>query len=190
MLWGVALAGCLFALERIRAPVFTAMRLRRTVLAIAVAGSIVAQVVALGARRNYQFVPRFTLQAFTGTSRFVASALSKAEDAFLICLGRDLPPDVSVTSTGGLFGRFHRQDLLWPDRVQTAWKPPELVVCDDSGRLPWEYGCLSLSRSLPDSTYEKLQLDNLFVRYTSGRKAVVEGCAARAAPTSSHADQH
>jgi len=189
MLWSVMLAGYLFAVERIRTPVFAARRLRRTALAIAVAGSMIAQVVALGARRNYQFVPRFTLQAFTSTPRFVASALSSAEDAFLICLGRDLPSDASVTSTGGLFGRFHRQDLLWPDRVQTAWKPPELVVCDDSRRIPWEYGCLSLSHSLPDSTHEKLQLDNLFVRYTSERKAVVEACAATAVPLPSRAEQ-
>ncbi len=182
MLWGPALAGCLFAIERVRVPVFTAIWRRRTALALAVIASMVAQVVALEARRGYQFVPRFTLQAFTSTPRFAASVLSNAEDAFLMCLGRDLPPDASVTSTGGLFGRFHRQDLLSPDRVQTAWKPPELVVCDDSGRVPWEYGCLSLSHSLPDSTYERLQLDNLFVRYTGERKAVVEACAAKAVP--------
>jgi hypothetical protein len=181
MLWGVALAGCLFAIERVRAPVFATVRLRRTVLSIAVAGSIVAQVVALGARRNYDFLPRFTLQTFAGTPRFVASLLSSAEDAFLGCLGRDLPSDTPVATTGGLFGRFHRQDLLWPDRLRTAWKLPELVVCDDAGRIPFDYGCINLSRSLPGS-YDKLRLESLSVRYAGGTKAVVEACAARAKP--------
>jgi hypothetical protein len=189
MFWGVALAGSLLSIERTKAPVFRAMWLRRTALAIAVAGSMLAQVIALDVRSDYQFLPRFTLQAFTRAPRFVVSPLSGAEDAFLRCLGRDLPHDTSVTSTGSLFARFHRQDLLWPDRVATAWKPPELVVCDDSGRLPYEYGCLSLSRSLPGSNYEKLQLDRLFVRYTRGRKAVVESCAGRTAPGPGRAGQ-
>lgn len=188
MLWGVALAGCLFAIERIRAPVFPATWLRRAALVLAVAGAMVAQVVALGAVRNYQFVPRFTLQAFASAPRFVASALSSAEDAFLGCLGHDLPSDSSVTSAGSLFGRFHRQDLVWPHRARTAWRPPELVVCDDSGRVPFEDGCLGLAHSLPGSTYEKLQLDRLSVRYASGPKAVVEACAARAAPASTRAE--
>ena len=138
------------------------------------------QVVALEARRDYHFLPRFTLQAFSNTPRFVASELTSAEDAFLACLGHDLPSDTPVTSTGGLFGRFHQQDLLWPDRVHTAWRPPELVVCDDSERIPFEYGCLSLSRRLPASSYEKLHVGSLSVRYTSKPKRVVEACASRA----------
>ncbi len=190
MLWGVVLASSMFAIERARTPIFAARRVRRIALATAVVAAIVAQIVALEARRDYRFLHRFTLQAFSSTPRYVASALTRVEDAFLICLGRELPTHTPVTSTGGLFGRFHRQDLLWPDRVHTAWRFPELVVCDESGRIPFEYGCLSLARSLPSSSYEMLHLHHLSVRYASSAKPVVEACAARASPGDTSAEPH
>ncbi len=208
LFWGVALAGCLFAIERARAPAFAASRRRRAAIAIAVAGSIVAQVAVLGVRRRYDFASRFTLQVlsapislmalvlprptlerFFNRPRFVALGLSSAEDAFLRCLGRDLPHETAVTTTGGLFGRFHEQDLVWPDRIKNAWKPPELVVCDGSGRIPWEYGCLKLASSLPDASYRALQLGNLSVRYSTGPGTVVEACAAKTFPAAGPREQ-
>jgi hypothetical protein len=205
MLWGVALVGCLFAIERARAPALAASRRRRAV-AIAVAASIVAQIAVLGVRRRYDFVSRITLQAFfvpnflialivrrstfqdyLSRPRFIAAALSGSEDAFLTCLGRELPQETPVTSTGTLFGRFHRQDLLWPYSLATAWKPPELVVCDEAGRGPplLEYGCLKLAHSLSTTSYETVQVGRLLVRYSGGPKAIVEACAARSAPADS-----
>jgi hypothetical protein len=179
MLWSVALVSGLFVVARAHAPIFAARWLRRITIAGAVVLSITAQIFVLQTRRGYPFLSKFTLQAFSSTPHFVASALTRVENDFLICLGRDLPTDTPVTSTGGLFGRFHRQDLLWPDRVHIAGRSPELVVCDESGRIPFEYGCLSLARSLPTSSYEAVHLGNLFVRYTHGVKPVLEACAAR-----------
>ncbi len=208
LFWSVALVGCLLAIERAKAPAFAASRRRRALIAIAVAGSIVAQVAVLGVRKRYDFISRFTLQAlsapiavmalvvpratlerFFNRPRFVALGLSSAEDAFLTCLGRDLPHATAVATTGGLFGRFHEQDLLWPDRVEKAWKPPELVVCDSSGRILWEFGCLKLASSLPNSTYQALQLGNLSVRYSSGPRTVVEACAAKTFSTAGPREQ-
>ena len=206
LFWGVALAGCLFMLERARAPSFTGFRRRR--LAIVVAGSIVAQIAVLGVRKRYDFisritlnaffaptslvalvVPESTLQAFLSRPRFVSAALTNSEDAFLTCLGRNLPHQTPVAATGGLFGRFHQQDLVWADRVEIAWKPPELVICDDAGRIRFDDGCLSLARSLTDTSFEALHFGNLSVRYASGPKAVVEACATRAAPAASPAQE-
>jgi|GEM_PF-5895856 len=207
MLWGVALAGCLLAIERARPPIFADSRGRRAWVAIAVAASIGTQFAVLAACRRYDFISRFTLNALSiprvlvarfvpasdfaryyDRPRYVAWALSSAEDAFLGCLGRDLPHDTSVTATGTLFGRFHRQDLVFSDRVANAWKPPELVVCDDAGRFPLlEFGCMKLARSLPDTSYEMLALGNLAVRYSGRPKGVVEACAARLAPAVSPA---
>lgn len=177
MLWSVALISSLFAIERAPRPVFATRRLRRIVVAAAVVASIGAQILALQVRREYPFFSRFTLQAFSSAPRFVASALMPAENAFLLCLGRDLPTHTPVTSTGGLFGRFHRQDLLWPDRVRNAWRFPEVVVCDESGRIPFEYSCLNLARSLPASSYKTVRVGNLFVRYTKDTERVLEACA-------------
>jgi hypothetical protein len=204
LFWSVALAGCLFAIERAQTPAFAAWRRRRAAVAIVVAGSIVAQIAVLGVRKRYDFVsrislqtlvvpasmmalvvPESTLQAYLRRPRFVAAALSDSEDSFLTCLGRDLPHETAITATGGLLGRFHQQDVLWADRVAVAWKPPEIVVCDETGRIPWEDGCLKLSRSLPEASYNALHLGNLSVRYASGPKSVVEACAARAVPEAS-----
>jgi hypothetical protein len=209
LFWAVALAGCLFAIGRARAPAFAAWRRRRWAVAITVAVSIVAQVGILGVRKHYDFLSRFTLQAFFAPAslaalivqkstlqeylsrpRYVSAGLSAPEDTFLSCLGHDLPRETAVSATGGLFGRFHQQDLIKPDRVDIAGKQPALVVCDDSGRIPWEYGCQRLSRALPASSYDTLQLGNLFVRYANGPKAVVEACAARALPTAGSAGKH
>jgi len=207
MLWGIALVGCLFAIERARAPSVVASR-RLRVAAIAVAASIVSQIAVLGVRRHYDFVSRITLQAFFAPTslialvlprstvqdylsrpRFVAAALSDSENDFLTCLGRELPHETPVTSTGTLFGRFHRQDLLWAYSLDIAWKPPVVVVCDEAGRGPGisENGCLKLAHSLSNASYQTLQLGQLLVRYTSGPKAIVEACAARSAPAASPA---
>jgi len=199
LFWAVALVGCLFAIDRAREPAFAAWRRRRSAVAIAVAISVVAQIGILGVRKRYDFFSRFTLQAFFAPAslaalivpqstlqeylsrpRYVSAGLSPPEDAFLSCLGHDLPRETAVSATGGLFGRFHQQDLIKPDRVAIAGKQPELVVCDNSGRIPWEYGCQSLSSALSPSSYDTLQLGNLSVRFTVKTKAVVETCAAKA----------
>jgi hypothetical protein len=209
LFWGVALAGCLFAIERARAPSLAALRRGRAAVAIVVAGSIVAQIAVLGVRKRYDFisritlneffaptslvalvVPETTLRAFLSRPRFVSAALTDAEDAFLTCLGRDLPHLTPVAATGGLFGRFHQQDLVWADRVEIAWKPPELVICDASGRIRFDDGCLKLAQSLPDASFEALHFGNISVRYARGPKAVVEACATSAAPAAGAAQQH
>jgi len=92
-----------------------------------------------------------------------------------------------VSATGGLFGRFHQQDLIQADRVAIAGKQPELVVCDDSGRIPWEFGCQSLTRAFPSSSYDIMQLDKLSVLFTTQTKAFVEACAAKALPSTGSA---
>ena len=203
MLWGVALTACLFAIDRAVVSAFAGSPARRSRMAIAIAASIVAQIAVLGVRKRYDFVSRFslkafftptqlvafvipkaTLEAYSSRPRFVASALSHAENAFLVCLGRELPHQTPVTATGTLFGRFHQQDLVWPFSVGTAWKPPELLVCDDAGRGPplLEFGCLKLAHSMSSGSFDKLQVGNLLVRYSSGPKAVVEACAEKATP--------
>ena len=197
MLWSVALAGCLFAIERASGPTLMASR-RRRVVAIAVAASIVAQIAVLGVRRRYDFmskitlqtffvpnslvalvVPRSTFQDYLSRSRVIAPALSGPEKAFLTCLGQELPHETPVTSTGTLYGRFHRQDLVFAFAVENAWRPPEVVVCDAAGRGAsiFEFDCLKLARSLSNASYQTLPLGQLLVRYTSGPKTIVEACA-------------
>ncbi len=174
MLWGLFAAAWLFSIHSTRTSTLRS-RLRRGAIAFAlVAASVVAQIAVLETRKQYSLERRIAPIWLGGGA---GAALSRREDQFLRCLGRRLPHPTPVACSGTLFGRFHRQDLVWPERVGTAWRFPALVLCDDQGRWPgFDYGCLQLRRTLPASGFAQGTLDGLSFSYGSDLAGVIESC--------------
>lgn len=174
MFWALLIAECLLAIHYAKptAPALTPLRKRGSVtLAVA----IVAQVLALAVAARYNFVARFA--AVWPRRHLVADTLTPREDAFLRCLGGVLPHTTAVASTVGLFARFHRQYVVWPDRLTNAWTPPELLVCDETDRLPYDYGCRRLLWNVSAAgSAEALLVDGLAAAYVPGVRGLVLGC--------------
>jgi len=167
ILWSLLAATMLFGIRNRRAP-----PAKLIALGLGLA-SIVAQLGCLWWRRHYQIVPRIAPALSTD---FVSSRLSSAENELLWCLGRTLPVDTPVAATGSFFAPFHRQEIVWPDRIPAARRFPLVVVCDEGGRVPFEYGCRKLEQEVATRSYETVRMEGVSVSSDPRLTPVVQPC--------------
>ncbi len=170
MFWSLLIAECLFAVRYAKPA--AEVRAPSAALWLVLPLAIIAQVIALRMVLRYNVFVRFT--PFFPHRHFVSDALTQREDAFLRCLSRSIPRGTSVALNGSLFGRFHRHDVVCPFLVENAWKAPQLIVCDETGRLPFEYGCVALGKA---SSLQPLYLDGLSAHFAPALGGAVAGCA-------------
>lgn len=166
MLWSVLTAAALFG---VRERPTRAMKLVAVALGIA---SIVAQSETLRWRRWYEIRRRI----LPTSGRLVASRLSPAENRLVWCLGDGLPRATPVAATGSLFAPFHRQEIVWPDRLATATHFPRVVACDQLQRIPFDYGCLALQRDVAAKRYDTIHVHGMVVSYEPALSSSVEPC--------------
>jgi hypothetical protein len=43
-----------------------------------------------------------------------------------------LPPMYPIAPPYNMFGYFHKQDIIWANRIGVAWEPPRMIICDAS----------------------------------------------------------
>jgi hypothetical protein len=176
MLWSVLGAALLVpAGETEKGPPGLA-RSRRGV-AIAIAASLIAQLALLSAVRGYSPLQRFAT-ALPGSGDLLSARLSAAERSFLGCLRERLPRDTTVAAHGSLFAYFHRHDLVHPQFVAHAWRPPAVVVCETEDRLPWEDDCRSVRKTMLEAGFERAGVEGIKVAAAPDRAGIVRGCAA------------
>lgn len=175
--WSVVAAALLLAIAARRKPPAATAGLQALLLAGVVLVSLGGQALVLRWGRGYEVWQRAT--AFLGSrkSAFLSARLAPAEDQFLRCLGRELPRLTPVSSGGSLFARFYRQDIDWPDRLQTAWAQPALVACDALMRLPYDYGCNALARQRAASGFAERRVFGIAVAYAPALAPAVQRCA-------------
>src|SRR5262249_19588048 len=116
--------------------------------------------------------------AAPGRGDRLVAGLSAAERSFLGCLRERLPRDTTVAAHGSLFAYFHRHDLVHPQFVAHAWRPPAVVVCETEDRLPWEDDCRSVRKSMLDAGLERAGVEGIKVAVAPDLAGVVRGCAA------------
>jgi hypothetical protein len=47
-------------------------------------------------------------------------------------VARVLPPMYPVAPPNKLFGYFHKQDVIWTNRVKVGWVLPRMIICDET----------------------------------------------------------
>jgi len=47
-------------------------------------------------------------------------------------IARVLPNMYPVSPPHALFGAFHKQDVIWTERIYNAWTPPRMIICDET----------------------------------------------------------
>jgi hypothetical protein len=179
ILWSVIACASLFAVASAERPPAIAPAARAALVTALAVASIAAQALALRRVRPYDASGR--LAAFLPSRRasLTAGVLAPGEDALLRCLGREIPSSTPVSSGGSLFARFHRQDIVWPDRPGSAWAPPRLVACDVLLRMPYDYGCVALGRRLGAAGFQHWQAGGISVWSEGALVAAVQRCGAR-----------
>lgn len=176
MFWALLIVDCLLAIHYAKVDARAPRAPRRLVAGFTLAAAIIAQVVSLKVAAGYDVFAGLT--PFSPGRHFVADLLTHREDAFLRCLGGTLPHTTEVACTGSLSARFHRQDIVWPGLPRNAWKPPELIVCDATDRLPEDWGCRrALSNIISVAGGSNLvSVDGLSAVYATSLKGLVLGC--------------
>ncbi|HET9751844.1 MAG TPA: hypothetical protein VFP52_02735, partial [Myxococcales bacterium] len=174
--WSVVAAALVLAIAARREPPVATSGLQALVLAGLVLVSLGGQALVLRQARGYEVWRRATAFLPGRRASFLAARLTRAEDDFLRCLGRELPGLTPVSSGGSLFARFYRQDIDWPDRLQTAWAQPALVACDALMRLPYDYGCNALARQRAASGFAERRVSGIVVAYAHALAPAVQRC--------------
>jgi hypothetical protein len=47
-------------------------------------------------------------------------------------IAKVLPDMYPVSPPHKLFGTFHKQDIIWTERIYNAWVPPRMIICDET----------------------------------------------------------
>ena len=136
------------------------------------------QAFALWAVRGY---PAWERIATVSTEGLLLDRLTGEEISFLDCLAAELPQQTHVACSGEVFGKFHRHPIVWPNRTESAWRPPEIVLCDEGERLEYEYfryDCDELLKSTIDQGLKEAAVGDFRMTYTPQVKRPVELCLA------------
>ncbi len=136
------------------------------------------QTFALWAVRGY---PAWERMATVSTEGLLLDRLTGEEVGFLDCLAAELPRQTHVASSGEVFGKFHRYPIVWPNKTESAWRPPEIVLCDEGERLEIEYfryDCDELLKSTINQGLKEAAVGDFRVSYTAQVEGPVEACLA------------
>jgi hypothetical protein len=142
-------------------------------------GSLAAVCVLLGYQawvldnvRDYDFRSRFT--AVRGTN-LPASRFTGTELRAMDCISANLGRGVHIASTGDLFGKFHMNSIVWPDRPASAWRPPQVIVCDTAGRTLYGFAeCNALIDNREHFT--ETRIEGLRIAHDAETGRAIEGC--------------
>ena len=141
------------------------------------------QVFALWAVRGY---PAWERMATVSTEGLLLDRLTGEEISFLDCLAAELPQQTHIASSGEVFGKFHRHPIVWPNRTESAWRPPEIVLCDQGARLEIEYfryDCDELLKSTINQGLKEAAVGQFKVSYTPQVERALESCLVPRAST-------
>ena len=133
--------------------------------------------------------PRFELIRTVGLAAILVKAnsqegllldrLAREEVSFLDCLAARLPEETNVAASGEVFGKFHRHPIVWPNRTESTWHPPEIVLCDEGERLEYEYfryDCGQLLKSTIDQGLKEAVVGDFRISYTPQVESAVGAC--------------
>jgi len=139
------------------------------------AASVAGQAIALRALRGEDVWSRLSA-AFRGDGRLLAGRLSHAERSFLACLRASIPHRDGVVASGGLFGCFDGDDLIWPDGTANALHGFQFVVCEMRGRLPFDYGCAPVLGRSVASGFVRVDVEGISAAFDPASSAKVAAC--------------
>ena len=145
-------------------------------IVVAVSSLVCYQVFALWAVRGY---PAWERMATVSTEGLLLDRLTGEEISFLDCLAAELPQQTHIASSGEVFGKFHRHPIVWPNRTESAWRPPEIVLCDEGERLEIEYfryDCDELLKSTINQGLKEAAVGDFRISYTAQVEGPVEAC--------------
>ena len=148
---------------------------RRRIVA-AVSCLVCYQTFALWAVREYSAWERM---ATVSTEGLLLDRLTGEEVSFLDCLAATLPEETHVAASGEVFGKFHRYPIVWPNKTESAWRPPEIVLCDEGERLEIEYfryDCDELLKSTINQGLKEAAVGDFRVSYTAQVEGPVGAC--------------
>ena len=174
LIWTIGLAGILVKATHQEAPAM--VKLKKWHMVAAVLCLLCYQGFALWLVRGY---PVWQRVSAVSTQGLLLDRLTKEEVRFLDCLAARLPEETHVAASGEVFGKFHRQMIVWPNRTEYAWQAPEIVVCDEGQRLDHEYfryDCDQLLTSTIDQGLKEAAVGQFRVSYTPQVERVLEAC--------------
>ena len=176
LIWTVGLAAILITAARPQPP--AAIKVKRWTTVAAASFLFCYQVVALWAVRGY---PAWERMATVSTEGLLLDRLTGEEISFLDCLAADLPKQTYVAGSGEVFGKFHRHPIVWPNRTESAWRPPEIVLCDEGRRLGssyFHYDCDALLKSTIEEGSKEATVGDFRISYTAQVESPVGACLA------------
>ena len=130
----------------------------------------------LWAVRGY---PAWERIATVSTKGLLIDRMTGEEVIFLDCLAAELPEQTHIASSGEVFGKFHRYPIVWPNRTESAWRPPEIVLCDEGERLEIEhfrYDCDELLKSTIDQGLKEAAVGDFRMTYAPEVESAVAAC--------------
>jgi hypothetical protein len=176
MLWSLVGAAVVSTSPATESGAATKNRRYRT-WGLAVVVSLVAQLSLLRGFRDYDVLKRLAA-VWPGSSNVIAGRLSESERSFLECLRDNLPKGTVVAAHGSLLAYFHRQDVINPQFMKNAWRPPEVIVCEADDRLPFEAECGTLRKRSLDSGFHRFRVEGIKVACASVREGTIAACVA------------
>ena len=174
LIWTVGIVGVLVLLSVPRKP--ARVPLARWITAAAAFGLLAYQGLSLRILRAYPVWERISTLSTQG---LLLSRLTEDEVSFLDCLAASLPEETFIAASGEVFGKFHRHSIVWPDRLESAWRPPEIVVCDEGHRFHLDYlsyHCDQLLQHTIEQGFSVTKVDDIGTSYKPGVEDVVKEC--------------
>ena len=181
LIWTIGLAAILAKAANQEAPAM--VNVKGWGIVAAVSCLVCYQAFALWAVREYSAWERM---ATVSTEGLLLDRLTGEEIKFLDCLAAKLPEQTHVAASGEVFGKFHRQMIVWPNRTEYAWRPPEIVLCDEGERLEIEYfryDCDDLLKSTIDQGLKEAAVGDFRISYTAQVERALESCLVPRAST-------
>lgn len=170
--WTVGTAAIIYSLHQLIWP--PRSRWQPLILVAAIAVLVGYQAWALRYVRDYDFGSRFAALPHTDS---LARRFTDTEFAAMECISASLDRRVHIATNGDLFAKFHMNSIVWPDRLASAWKPPQVIVCDAGGRTVYGVAdCHSLIDDRSGQRFDETRIDGLRVAYEERNGPAINRC--------------